>query len=93
MEEFKRRWKLTEEGVVLVKNKINFRVLIVEPKFDKSLSWLKEDNNDDRIIAIFIEVMKQYPNSYVSLVIADINLQRKAEIARLPIIEPFERIL
>lgn len=37
--------------------------------------------------------MKQYPNSYVSLVIADINLQRKAEIARLPIIEPFERIL
>jgi len=84
--EYRRRGKITE-GVTLVKNKITFRAIAVEPDFEKALSWLDRYNNDDRIIASLIHVMKNHPNSSVILVTSDFNLQNKVEFARLSFVE------
>ena len=87
IQEFRRRGRITE-GVTLVKGKSSLRAIAIEPNFNKSLPWLQQDNNDDKFIASFIEVMKMHPNSTVTLITSDINLQNKAEFARLPFIEP-----
>lgn len=76
------------DGVNLVTNKIMLRALAVEPKFENVLPWLEMKNPDDRIIASFVEVMRQLPSSKLCLVTADINLQNKAEFARLAFVEP-----
>jgi hypothetical protein len=76
------------EGVVLRKNVSTVRALALEPRFDQSLPWLDRDNNDDRIIASFVEVMRQHPRSPVVLVTRDINLQNKAALAAFPFVEP-----
>ena len=57
---------------------------------DETLPWLKADNNDDRILAGFIEIMREHPRCQVILVTRDMNLQNKAEYAGLPFIEPPE---
>ena len=87
IKEYRRRGRLTE-GVTLKKNVSMIRALAVEPEFEKTFSWLQEDNKDDRLLASFMEIMKGYPNSVVILVTSDINLQNKAEYARLPFLEP-----
>lgn len=87
IKELRRRGKLTE-GVVLVKNKSTLRALAVEPNFNKTFSWLDINNNDDRILASLIEVMKLHPKTVVTLVTSDINFQNKAEFARIPFTEP-----
>lgn len=84
---YRTRGKLAE-GVSLVGNISQLMTLAVEPTFDKSISWLDESNNDDRIIATFIEIMRQHPRSTAVLVTRDINLQNKAEFANLPFEEP-----
>lgn len=76
------------EGVVLRRNTSTIRALAVEPHFDESLPWLDRDNNDDRIIASFIEVMRQHPRSPALLVTRDINLQNKAVVAGFAFVEP-----
>ena len=53
-----------------------------------SLPWLQETNNDDRLLAYFLEIMRLHVRSTVILVTGDINLQNKAEYARLPFLEP-----
>lgn len=58
-----------------------------EPNFDKTLSWLDRDNNDDRIIASALEIQRDNPSSAVCLVTSDINLQNKTEMARLSYID------
>jgi hypothetical protein len=55
-----------------------------------SLPWLDPTNDDDRLIAGLLEVMRTYPHSAVLLVTRDVNLQNKAELARVPFIEPPE---
>lgn len=45
-------------------------------------------NNDDRIVASLIGVMRQRPRCPVTLVMRDINLQNKLAVARLPLVEP-----
>lgn len=87
IKEYRRRGKLTE-GVTLRKGLSTIRALAVEPNFKQTFSWLKEENKDDRLLASFVEIIKTYPNSIVQLVTADINLQNKAEYARLSFIEP-----
>jgi hypothetical protein len=84
---YRSRGDLTE-GVVLRKHVSSVRALAVEPRFDQSLPWLDRDNNDDRIIASFVEVMRQHPRSPVVLVTRDINLQNKAALAAFPFVEP-----
>lgn len=81
------RGRLTE-GVTLAKDVSILRSIAVEPNFDNTLSWLDPSNEDDRILAGFLEVMKKHPRSSVILVTRDINLQNKAEFARLPFTEP-----
>ena len=80
------------DGAAIVKHKIFARTIAIEPDFENTLPWLKQDNDDDRIIASLVEVMRQHPNCNIILVTADINLQNKIEFARLPFIEPPEEI-
>lgn len=70
------------EGVVVEKS-ICLKMIASEPNFKKTLSWLDENNNDDRIIASALEIQRDNPSTAVCLVTSDINLQNKAEMARL----------
>lgn len=90
IKEFRRRGKLTE-GVTVISNKICLKSIAIEPDFKNTLSWLDINNQDDRIVASFLEVIRNYPNSDVRLVTSDINLQNKMEFAELPFIEPPEK--
>ena len=70
------------EGVT-VDRTITVRAVASEPKMGKTLSWLDENNRDDRIIASVLEVQSTYPNARVVLVTGDINLSNKADVARI----------
>lgn len=70
------------DGVVVEKS-IYLKMIASEPNFEKTISWLDENNNDDRIIASALEIQRENPSSAVCLVTSDINLQNKAEMARL----------
>ena len=83
LSEYRRRGTLTE-GVPVIKDKIWVKAIAVEPDFNNTLSWLDIQNNDDRILASFIEIMSLHPKSIIILVTNDLNLQNKAEFARIP---------
>ncbi len=70
------------EGVTVNKS-IELRMVASEPNFDKTLSWLDRENNDDRIIASALEIQRDNPSSTVCIVTSDINLQNKTEMAKL----------
>lgn len=86
IKEYRRRGKLTN-GVKL-KGSNSIKAVAIEPKMNKTLSWLDPLNNDDRVIASFIEVCRDYISSNVVLITADINVQNKAEFALLKFEEP-----
>ena len=75
------------EGVKVHKS-IIVRAVATEPNFQRTLHWLDPMNKDDRIIASALELQRDNPASVVVLVTADINLQNKAEMAKLPYLEP-----
>ena len=75
-------------GVTLVKNVSTIKTLALEPKVEETLPWLDPTNKDDRILAAFVEVMREHVRTPVILVTRDINLQNKAEYAGLPFAEP-----
>jgi rRNA-processing protein FCF1 len=87
--EYRRRGALTK-GVVIVKDKIALRSIAEEPNMQNALSWLDKENNDDRMIASFLEVMRNNPRSKAVLVTTDINLQNKLEAIGFPFAEPPE---
>ena len=70
------------EGVT-VDRTITVKAVASEPQMDNTLSWLDENNRDDRIIASVLEVQSTYPNARVVLVTGDINLSNKADVARI----------
>jgi hypothetical protein len=76
------------EGVPLRKGVSMLRGCAVEANMQRTLPWLDRTNDDDRLLANFLEVMRKYPHSAVTLVTRDINLQNKAELARVCFIEP-----
>jgi len=78
------------DGIPLRKGVSSLRTMALEPDFSTTLPWLRSDNNDDKIIASFVEVIRNHLHSEVFLCTRDINLQNKAEYARLPFIEPPE---
>lgn len=80
------------EGVAIVKGCSKIAAVALEPDMDHSLPWLKADNNDDRILASSIEIMRQNPRKPVLLVTRDINLQNKCDYARVPYLEPPEPV-
>ena len=92
VKEYRRRGKSSgrrlSEGVPLVKGVSNIMAIATEPDMDKSLPWLDAQNNDDRLLAGVIEVMRHHPRSPVLVVSRDINLQNKAEFANITCVEP-----
>lgn len=72
---------------VTVEKSIKLKMVASEPNFDKTLSWLDKENNDDRIIASALEIQRENPSSAVCLVTSDINLQNKTEMAKLTYID------
>ncbi len=70
------------EGVTVEKT-ITLKMIASEPNFKNTFSWLDKENNDDRIIASTLEIQKENPSSVVCIVTSDINLQNKAEVAKL----------
>lgn len=89
IKEYRRRGILND-GINILAGRIRLRSFAVEPNFKASLPWLDPTSQDDRMLASFIEVMRNYIQSHVILVTGDINLQNKAEFAKLPFIEPPE---
>jgi hypothetical protein len=87
IKEYQRRGKLSE-GVPIVKGKIDCYAIAVEPDVGNSLPWLDKDNNDDRILASAIEIMRRHPRSPVVVVTRDINMQNKAGFAGVEFAEP-----
>ena len=67
----------TVNGDIIVK------AVAVEPNMHHTLTWLDEENRDDRIIASVLEVQSSYPNARVVLVTEDVNLLNKADLARM----------
>ena len=59
-----------------------------EPNFLNSLKWLDLQNEDDRLIAEVLELIKQNYEKNVILVTSDINLQNKCELIDIPYTEP-----
>ncbi len=84
---FRSRGRLTD-GVPLVEGISEIVAGAVEPDFENTLPWLNIENNNDRILASFIEIIRLHPHSPIILVTRDINLQNKAEFARLQFEEP-----
>lgn len=84
---YRARGRLTD-GVPLVSKVSTLLALAYEPNVAETLPWLDPANNDDRILASFVEVMRRFTRSPVLLVTRDVNLQNKAEFARLPFVEP-----
>ncbi len=70
------------EGVT-VDRTIKVKAVASEPKMGKTLSWLDENNRDDRIIASVLEVQTTCPNARIVLVTGDVNLSNKADVARI----------
>jgi len=87
IKEYRRRGNIFQ-GVNLVKDVSTIKTLAVEPKMEDTLPWLESTNNDDRMLASVVEVMRIYPRSIVAFVTRDINAQNKAEYAQIPYIEP-----
>ena len=87
IKEYRRRGDL-RSGVALLKDMIYIQALVIEPDMEKSLPWLDPASNDDRLLAGVIQVMRSHPRSPVVAVSRDINLQNKAEFAKIPFVEP-----
>ena len=87
IKDYRRRGSLAD-GVPLASNRSYLKTTAIEPDFEHSLPWLDRTNRDDKLLASLLEVMRLHPHSPVALVTADINLQNKAEFARLPFVEP-----
>ena len=64
------------------------RMIAVEPDFSQTLPWLDPSVQDDRLIAATLEVIRQHPDSPVTIVTRDGNLQNKARHAGMPFVEP-----
>lgn len=83
---YRQQGNLIDDGVTVEKS-IKLKMVASEPNFDRTLSWLDRENNDDRIIASALEIQRDNPSSVVCLVTSDINLQNKTEMARLTYID------
>lgn len=75
-------------GIPVVKGRITARCVAIEPDVSKSLPWLDEATNDDRLLAAVIDLTRENTRCVVVIVTGDINLQNKARFARLPFCEP-----
>lgn len=70
------------KGVIYQKT-IRIKAIANEPSFENLFFWLDKDNLDDRLIASVLEIIIANPNNNIILVTGDINLQNKAELAKI----------
>lgn len=70
------------DGVTVSKT-ITVKAVANEPDMQSTLTWLDENNRDDRIIATVLEVQSTHPAARVVLVTGDINLLNKADVAQI----------
>ncbi len=89
IKEYRRRGKLIE-GVPLASGVSQVVALAAEAVMEETLPWFDASINDDRVLASTIELMRSRPRSSVVIVTRDINMQNKAEFARLAFVEPPE---
>ena len=89
IKEYRRRGKLSEM-VHVVKDKIWIFTIANEPDFQKTLGWLDKENDDDRLVAETLEIIRKYGDRAVIVITSDINLQNKLEMANLSFLEPPE---
>lgn len=87
VKEYRRRGSLAD-GVTIARGVSSVATIATEPRMGDSLYWLDAANDDDRIIASVLEVMRVRPRSAVVLVTRDINMQNKADYGRIPFVEP-----
>ncbi len=76
---------------VTVNKTVTVKMVASEPDFSRTLGWLVETNEDDRIIASVLEIQRQHPYGTVIVMTTDINLQNKAEMANIPFFEPIKQ--
>ncbi len=72
---------------VRVHQTITVKAVPQEPRVEDTLRWLDPSNRDDRIVASCLELQIAAPCAAILLVTSDVNLQNKAEAARLPCAE------
>lgn len=87
IKDYRRRGRLAD-GVPIKTGKITLMAVAKEPNFSNTLPWLDSSSTDDRYLASYLEIMRAFPSSITILVTRDINLQNKAELARVPFMEP-----
>ena len=71
-------------------DKIFLKTIATEPKMDETVQWLDKEQMDDRLLASCFEVIRDNLGTPILLVTRDMNLENKAELARIPYIEPPE---
>jgi hypothetical protein len=77
-------------AVTLRRDRSSVRMIAVEPNFSQTLPWLDPSVQDDRLIASTLEIIRQHPQSPVTIVTRDGNMQNKARHAAIPFVEPPE---
>ena len=83
--------ELKKQGTLFEGVKFRDYMIIVPPKesdFSNTLNWLDQSSLEDRIIAAVLAFEHTHHDKIVVLVTENINLQNKAEMASLPVIEP-----
>jgi len=88
IKEYRRRGRLLDG--VKITDKISAFTIATEPKFEDKPSWLDLKNKDDRFIASCFEVASKFPDSEISILTLDINMQNKADFAMFPYLDPKE---
>lgn len=81
LDEFDRRGD-TFVGVPLA-GKLRAREVAVGPDMERTLSWLRPDTPDDRIIATALELVQRDLRARVALLASDRNVRNKARLAGL----------
>ena len=83
IKEYRRRGHLPD-GVNIVNGKIMLQTIAEEPDMAQSLPAFDENNEDDRLLASTLEVMRSHLKREVFIVTGDLLLQSKAEMHGIP---------
>lgn len=75
------------EGII-INDKLTIKSIAQEPSFKNTLTWLDQNNKDDRFIASVLEIQCNNPKSATIIVTMDINMRNKANLATIPVIKP-----
>ena len=86
IKEYRRRANILT-GIPIIKGKITLYSIAVEPNFDRAFTYLNPENNDDRLIASTMEIIRKNAHSTIYLVTGDLNQQNKAAFSSIPFLE------